>query len=277
MPKRWGIGLVAILAAWSSRPAVAGCEKDTDCKGDRICEAGACVDPAAAPAPAVEEGDAAPAAEEGDAAPAESEDAPADGEEAAAAPAEGEAAPTAAEEDVAWWKRNSRDDEVPRLQDIFDAVPRPTRKKGATTLIYQRAVPLVVADIHDSTAVWGAKLQSGVHFLGISKVHTTPGLEAINAETNGIVYCPVNCTRIQTVGAREDDIQIVYDGPIKDWAGKAADNLSGYVRKFGKAQQSICSFPIMYNHAPPNTWLDEAEVDKVKQAVVTEIKRYCEL
>ena len=32
--------------------AHAGCEKDTDCKGDRICEAGACVNPPAAESPA---------------------------------------------------------------------------------------------------------------------------------------------------------------------------------------------------------------------------------
>ncbi len=53
--------------------------------------------------------------------------------------------------------------------------------------------------------------------------------------------------------------------------------MSGYIRKFGKANQSICSFPLMYNHAPPNTWLDEDEVNKVKAAAVAEIKRYCEL
>ena len=138
-------------------------------------------------------------------------------------------------------------------------------------------MPLVVSDIHDTTAVWGSKLQPGVHFLGISKVHTTPALDPITADSNGTVFCPLNCSRIKTVTAPKDDIVILYDGPIKDWAGKAADNMSGYIRKFGKANQSICSFPLMYNHAPPNTWLDEAEVNKVKLAVVDEIKRYCEL
>jgi len=281
MPQRWSIGLIAILTFASSRPAMAGCEKDTDCKGDRICESGACVEPtpaavgktaapAAVPAPA--DNDAAPA--EGEAAPAEGEAAPAEGE---AAPAEGEAAPAEEAAAIEWWKKESREDEVPRLQDIFNAVPRPTRKKGATTLIYQRAVPLVVADIHDTTAIWGAKLQPGVHFLGISKVHTTPALEAIAPETNGIVYCPLNCSRIQGVNTRNEDIQIQYDGPIKDWAGKAADNVSGYTRQFGKTYQSTCSFPLMYNHAPPNTWLDADEVEKVMKAAVVEIKRYCEM
>jgi uncharacterized protein DUF4156 len=31
--------------------ALAGCAKDTDCKGARVCEAGRCVDPARSPAP----------------------------------------------------------------------------------------------------------------------------------------------------------------------------------------------------------------------------------
>jgi hypothetical protein len=34
----------------AAQPAT-GCTKDTDCKGDRICQAGACVDPAPAPTP----------------------------------------------------------------------------------------------------------------------------------------------------------------------------------------------------------------------------------
>ena len=49
---RWSLALAATLAvslAWSS-PALAGCEKDTDCKGDRICEQGACVTPQVPPA-----------------------------------------------------------------------------------------------------------------------------------------------------------------------------------------------------------------------------------
>ncbi len=33
--------------------AVAGCEKDTDCKGDRICDQGECVDPAPGPSAGV--------------------------------------------------------------------------------------------------------------------------------------------------------------------------------------------------------------------------------
>ncbi len=206
MPRCWCIGLATFLAIGISRPAEAGCDKDTDCKGDRICEAGACVSPPQTPAPAATptpapeaapaEGEAAPA--EGEAAPAEDEAAPAEGEaapaEGEAAPAEGEAAAPAAEQASSdetafvWWKREVREAQTPMLQEVFDAVPRPIRKKGATTLIYQRAVPLVVADIHDTTAVWGSKLQPGVHFLGISKVHTTPALDPITAESNGTVF-----------------------------------------------------------------------------------------
>ena len=45
------IGLcVLAMAAAAATPARAGCEKDTDCKGDRICSGGACVFPSTAPA-----------------------------------------------------------------------------------------------------------------------------------------------------------------------------------------------------------------------------------
>lgn len=40
--------LAIVLQAWLAQ---AGCTKDTDCKGDRICEAGVCVSPKAPPAP----------------------------------------------------------------------------------------------------------------------------------------------------------------------------------------------------------------------------------
>src|SRR6185295_1738217 len=49
---------ISSCAGAPSRPAVpAGCAKDTDCKGERVCERGACVEPAPPPPPPV---DAAP-------------------------------------------------------------------------------------------------------------------------------------------------------------------------------------------------------------------------
>jgi hypothetical protein len=238
---------LAPSAAW------AGCEKDTDCKGDRICENTICVNPPAAPPPA--------------------DPGPADAKARETAEA---AAPPPPTDPDGWWKKAAREAEVPVLQELFNEAPRPIRKKGGATLVYQRAVPLVVADIHDTTRVWGAKLQSNVHFLGISKVHTTTTLSPIGPETGGIPYCPLNCARITDVYVRDgDEISILYDGPIKDWAGKAADNASGYVRKIGKQYREMCSFPLAMNHAPSNAWLDPAEVKKVSSAIVTEIKRYC--
>jgi len=285
---------VAVLAIWAT-PAQAGCEKDTDCKGERICVESACADPAAAPpspppteaAPAAAadvpteaapaEGEAAPA--EGEAAPAEGEAAPAEGE---AAPAEGEAAPAEGEADAAagsgaddWWTMDARETEAALLQELFNELPKPVRTKGAGKLVYQRSVPLVIADIHDTTAVWGSKLQKDVHFLGISKVHTTQSLDSIGPETAGIPYCPLACNRISQVFVTEEEITLQYDGPIKDWAGKASDNVAGYTRRFGKIHQAKCSFPLMVKHAPPNTWMDPEEVSKVRAAVVDEIKRYC--
>lgn len=41
-----------LLLALAAPTAWAACEKDTDCKGDRVCEAGVCTDPAAPPRPA---------------------------------------------------------------------------------------------------------------------------------------------------------------------------------------------------------------------------------
>jgi hypothetical protein len=42
----------ATTPAQVATPCPTGCGKDTDCKGDRVCEAGACVDPRPAPPPA---------------------------------------------------------------------------------------------------------------------------------------------------------------------------------------------------------------------------------
>lgn len=49
---RWFSTLCFSVVALTAQQAVAGCSKDTDCKGDRICVAGACTAPSAAPAPA---------------------------------------------------------------------------------------------------------------------------------------------------------------------------------------------------------------------------------
>lgn len=43
------LGLSMMVQAADVRAG--GCQKDTDCKGDRVCQSGACVSPAAAPAP----------------------------------------------------------------------------------------------------------------------------------------------------------------------------------------------------------------------------------
>ena len=254
------ITLSATLLA--STEARAGCEKDTDCKGDRICEGAVCVNPST---PAV-----APAAATAETA------ADADGE----APAEAEAPPEEVAAPIAtdpkdWWKEAVRKQEVPVLQTIFDQMPRPIRKKGNAKLVYHRAVPLVVSDIHTTTTRWGGKKQIGVHFMGISKVHTTTTMEPIKEETGGIPYCPVNCARITDIKLQGDDIAIFYDGPIKEWAGKVADNAAGYTRKMGKQYRTMCTFPTMYNHAPKNSWLDPKEVSAVKKNAVAEIKRYC--
>ena len=41
----WVSNAILVICLGSSTTAWAGCEKDTDCKGDRICEAGECVAP----------------------------------------------------------------------------------------------------------------------------------------------------------------------------------------------------------------------------------------
>ncbi len=250
-------GLSAVLLcslALASTTAEAGCEKDTDCKGDRICVDSACADPAPAePRPA-------------------QDPPPVDGAE------EANLVPPPAEDPAvenAWWKKDVREQEAALLQELFNELPKPVRTKGAGKLVYQRSVPLVISDIHDVTAVWGSKLQRDVHFLGISKVHTTQAMASIGPDTAGIPYCPLACNRISQIFVNDDEITLQYDGPIKDWAGKAADNVAGYTRRFGKVHQAKCSFPIMVKHAPPNTWLDPEQVARVRTAVVAEIKRYC--
>ena len=250
--------------------AHAGCEKDTDCKGERICESGACVDPAADNEGANESQTKA------NGGAADSAPASAPVEDKATPQSQGETAktvtPTNPED---WWKKEARTAETPVLQAIFDEMPRPIRKKGNAKLVYQRAVPVVVSDIHETTYRWGGKGQIGVHFMGISKVHTTTTLDPINAETAGIPYCPVNCARIIGVKMVGDQLNFLYDGPIKEWAGNVGDNAAGYIRQVGKQYKASCSLPMLYNHAPKNSWLDPDQVQAVKDNAVAEIKRYC--
>jgi len=262
---------IALSAASMQGVAHAGCEKDTDCKGDRICEAGACVNPPAAESPAdsaeqqtKNEPEAAePAAENAEASPPEA---------APESTKEEEAKPSDPKD---WWKEAVRKTEVPTLQAIFDEMPRPIRKKGNAKLVYQRAVPVVIADVHNTTTRWGGKTQIGVHFMGISKVHTTTTLEPITADTAGIAYCPVNCARITEVKVEGDLLNLIYDGPIKEWAGNVGDNAAGYIRQVGKQYKASCSMPVLFNHAPKNSWLDPEQVQSVKDNAVAEIKRYC--
>ena len=266
--------IVAILSStlFVSTPALAGCEKDTDCKGDRICEGAVCVNPGA---PAKAAAPTEPAAPADKAAPAEAA-APADDQAPAEATAPAaEEAPAVSTDPKDWWKEAVRIQEVPVLQTIFDQMPRPIRKKGNAKLVYHRAVPLVVPDIHTTTARWGGKAQIGVHFMGISKVHTTTTMDPIKEETGGIPYCPVNCARITEIKLQGNEIAIFYDGPIKEWAGKVADNVAGYTRKMGKQYRTMCTFPTMYNHAPKNSWLDPELVDSVNTNAVAELRRYC--
>jgi hypothetical protein len=46
---RWSAAATAILVGAFASPARADCTKDTDCKGDRVCEQGRCVFPTSAP------------------------------------------------------------------------------------------------------------------------------------------------------------------------------------------------------------------------------------
>jgi hypothetical protein len=264
---RSALFMAVLFAAQFSGVAHAGCDKDTDCKGDRICEAGTCVNPTAS---------APPPAEAAEATQSANESTPVEAEQTVETPAEPaaeeEAKPTDPKD---WWKEVSRETETPALQAIFDEMPRPIRQKGNAKLVYQRAVPVVVSDVHNTTTRWGGKKQIGVHFMGISKVHTTTTLDPINPETPGIPYCPINCARITEVKTDGDQLIFLYDGPIKDWAGNVGDNAEGYVRQVGKQYKTSCSLPVLYSHAPKNSWLDPEKVQGVKDNAVAEIKRYC--
>ena len=156
-------------------------------------------------------------------------------------------------------------------------MPRPVRQKGNAKLVYQRAVPVVVSDVHTTTTRWGGKDQVGVRFLGISKIHTTTTLDPITSETAGIAYCPVNCARIIDIKMNNDLLSLLYDGPIKEWAGNVGDNAAGYIRQVGKQYKATCSLPVLYNHAPKNSWLNPDDVQAVKDNAVAELKRYCGL
>ena len=282
--------VVAVLTLGSSA-AQAGCEKDTDCKGDRICEAGACVSPAPAAPPAspatevpAEATTETAEATESEAAPAEAEAAPAEdakATETAPATAESAEATEAPEEKPAptnpkdWWKEAVRKAETPVLQEIFNSMPRPIKRKGNAKLVYHRAVPVVIPDIHTTTTRWGGKGQVNVRFLGISKVHSTTTMEMVDEGTPGIAYCPVNCSRIEDIVTSGDEVSIIYDSDIKEWGGRAADTMAGYTRKVGKQYRAMCSFPILKNLAPRSAWLDPEEVKAVQKAAVDELNRYC--
>ena len=262
---------VLSMGFFAASPAHAGgCEKDTDCKGDRICEASVCVDPAPKTAPAPDDGDE-PEKEEGTEAPEDGAEVtePEKAEEAEEAPA-----PTDPKD---WWKKDSRKAEAPVLQAIFDKMPRPYKQKGGGKLVYHRAVPVVVSDIHDTTTLWGGKKQVNVRFIGISKVHTTATLDKVTAKTPGIAYCPVNCSRIKEIVTAGDDITLVYDGDIRDWGGRASDVHAGYTRKIGKHHRAQCTFPVLKSLAPANTWLDPEEVKAIQAEAVSELTRYCGL
>ena len=256
------------MGFFTASPAHAGgCEKDTDCKGDRICEASVCVDPAPKTAPAPDDSDESKK-EEGT-------EAPDDGAEVSE-PEKAEEAPVPTDPKD-WWKKDSRKAAAPVLQAIFDKMPRPYKQKGGGKLVYHRAVPVVVSDIHDTTTLWGGKKQVNVRFIGISKVHTTATLDKVTAKTPGIAYCPVNCSRIKEIVTAGDDITFVYDGDIRDWAGRASDVHAGYTRKIGKHHRAQCTFPVLKSLAPANTWLDPEEVKAIQAEAVSELTRYCGL
>ncbi len=276
LPTALFMGLSFVTTAW------AGCEKDTDCKGDRICEANECVDPTQTPAST-----AAPEADKSTDGSEAKESTDTDAEPTEQTPADDAKGPSESSDEKSdtdkkaptdpknWWKQSARTAEAPVLQEIFNSMPRPVVKKGNAKLLYHRSVPVVVADIHDSTSMWGGKEQVNVRFIGISKVHSTTTMEAISETTPGVAYCPVNCDRITSIQTADNNIIFVYDGDIKEWAGKVSDVHAGYTRKIGKHNRAACSFPVLENHAPGKAWLDPQEVQAVQTAAVDEIKRYC--
>ena len=87
-----------------------GCEKDTDCKGDRICEASVCVDSAPKTTPAVDE----------ESANEEHTETPAEGGDVAKPEETEEAAPPMDPKD--WWKKDARKTQASVLQAIFDKI-----------------------------------------------------------------------------------------------------------------------------------------------------------
>ena len=273
----------AFLATSIVGVAHAGCEKDTDCKGDRICEAGACINPSTSTSAdesketASETEPPAQTSEAAEKAQPAAQTSEAVSEEALPSSDTKEEEGPVPTDPKDWWKETAREAEVPVLQAIFDEMPRPIRKKGNAKLVYQRAVPVVISDVHTTTTRWGGKAQIGVRFLGISKVHTTTTLDPITAETAGIPYCPVNCARITNITMQGDLLSLLYDGPIKEWAGNIGDNAAGYIRQVGKQYKASCSVPVLYNHAPRNSWLDPDAVQAVKDNAVAELKRYCGL
>ncbi|MGB0638605.1 MAG: hypothetical protein ACPGTU_04700, partial [Myxococcota bacterium] len=116
------IGLSLLTATLFSAKAYAGCEKDTDCKGDRICEAQVCVNPTASPAPAPPP-EAATTSTEKDAKTESTET-----QDSTSAPAETADAPPVKEESPKetdpkdWWKKSVRETEAAVLQEIFETV-----------------------------------------------------------------------------------------------------------------------------------------------------------
>ena len=279
---------LSIAAFLSGSAHAGGCEKDTDCKGDRICEAGVCTDPGPGSEPSApatpDNADPEPSPEDAGAPEASDPTGESDGSsEDAAKPTGGEpsaeatAAPAAPSDPKDWWKKEVRKAEAPVLQAMFDKMPRPFKQKGGGKLVYHRAVPVVVADVHDTTTLWGGKKQVNVRFIGISKIHTTATLEKVTAKTPGIAYCPVNCSRIKEIVTAGDDVTFVYDGDIREWAGHASDVQAGYKRKMGKHFRAQCTFPVLYSLAPANTWLDPEEVKAIQTEVVNELNRYCGL
>src|SRR5688500_19378256 len=86
----WALGSGALVLVCSSL-AHAQCTKDTDCKGDRVCEGGKCTSPAVAPAASPPEAGPGAAQQE----PGASEESPPTEDQPAAAPAAEPPAPEA--------------------------------------------------------------------------------------------------------------------------------------------------------------------------------------
>ena len=138
-----------------------GCE-DTDCKGDRICESGACVSPGSRKRPP--------------------ENAPPQ-----RCPVRGRCPPrkmhrprTVPPPQTMHRPRPTTpkiggkrpgEVEAPVLQAIFNRMPNPIIRKDNGKLVYQRAVPLVVADVHNTTAAGVEKPRSASTFGDLEDPH----------------------------------------------------------------------------------------------------------